>query len=34
MARDVIGRDDELAAIAAFLEQTESGPGALVLSGE
>jgi ATP/maltotriose-dependent transcriptional regulator MalT len=33
-AIDVIGRQEELAAIEAFLERTEAGPGALVLSGE
>ena len=34
MACDVIGREDDLAAIAAFLERVRSGPQALVLSGE
>ena len=33
-ARAVIGRDEELAAIEAFLADIEHGPGALVLSGE
>jgi DNA-binding CsgD family transcriptional regulator len=30
----VIGRDDELSEIAAFLDRLPDGPGALVLSGE
>jgi predicted ATPase len=34
MATEVIGREDELAAIEAFLDRVEEGPGALVLSGE
>jgi ATP/maltotriose-dependent transcriptional regulator MalT len=34
MALDVIGRDDELDAIQAFLADVEKGPSALVLSGE
>jgi ATP/maltotriose-dependent transcriptional regulator MalT len=33
-ARAVIGRDEELAAIEAFLGDVEQGPAALVLSGE
>jgi hypothetical protein len=33
-ARAVIGRDEELAAIEAFLADVEQGPTALVLSGE
>jgi DNA-binding CsgD family transcriptional regulator len=33
-ARGVIGRDEELAAIEAFLADVEKGPTALVLSGE
>jgi DNA-binding CsgD family transcriptional regulator len=33
-ARAVIGRDEELAAIEAFLGDVEQGPTALVLSGE
>jgi AAA ATPase domain len=32
--RAVIGRDKELAAVRAFLDQIEDGPCALVLSGE
>jgi hypothetical protein len=34
MAGDVIGREDELAAIEAFLAGAERGPAALVLEGE
>ena len=34
MAMDVIGRDEELASIEAFLGEVEQGPRALVLSGE
>ena len=34
MAGGLIGRDEELAAIAAFLDGVESGPRALVLCGE
>jgi DNA-binding CsgD family transcriptional regulator len=34
MATEVIGREEELAAIEAFLDGLDSGPGALVLSGE
>ena len=34
MAADVIGRDEELSSIAAFLARVEDGPTALVLSGE
>src|SRR6476646_1498579 len=30
----VIGRDEELGAVRAFLERLANGPGALVLSGE
>jgi hypothetical protein len=33
-ARAVIGRDEELTAIEAFLVDVEQGPTALVLSGE
>ena len=33
-ASDLIGRDEELAAVLAFLESTESLPGALLLEGE
>jgi hypothetical protein len=33
-ARAVIGRDEELAAVRAFLGRIEDGPCALVLSGE
>jgi ATP/maltotriose-dependent transcriptional regulator MalT len=33
-APEVIGRDQELAAIEAFLDRAADGPGALVLSGE
>jgi DNA-binding CsgD family transcriptional regulator len=31
---EIIGREEELASIQAFLERIEDGPGALVLSGE
>jgi len=34
MALDVIGRDEELGLIQAFLADVEQGPSALVLSGE
>jgi DNA-binding CsgD family transcriptional regulator len=34
MAADIIGRDEELGAIEAFLARVPEGPGALVLSGE
>jgi DNA-binding CsgD family transcriptional regulator len=34
MAKEVIGRDEELGAIEAFLAAAEQGPAALVLSGE
>jgi DNA-binding NarL/FixJ family response regulator len=34
MATEIIGREDELAAIEAFLSEVERGPAALVLSGE
>ena len=34
MATEVIGREEELASIGAFLDHLEEGPGALVLSGE
>ena len=34
MVSDVVGREHELAAVAAFLDRIESGPHALVLSGE
>jgi DNA-binding CsgD family transcriptional regulator len=34
MPAAVIGREDELGSIQAFLEQVRSGPAALVLSGE
>src|SRR4249919_415158 len=34
MALNVIGREEELGAIQAFLTEVEHGPGALVLSGE
>jgi hypothetical protein len=34
MSPTVVGRDDELAAIQAFLTEIEHGPRALVLSGE
>jgi AAA ATPase domain len=34
MAEAVIGRDEELAAIRAFLAEVEQAPAALVLSGE
>jgi ATP/maltotriose-dependent transcriptional regulator MalT len=34
MPAEVIGRDEELAAIGAFLAEVEQGPAALVLSGE
>src|SRR5919197_1171866 len=34
MPAAVIGRDDELGSIQAFLEQVRSGPAVLVLSGE
>lgn len=33
-APDFVGRDEELAAVVAFLEATESLPGALLLEGE
>ena len=33
-APDLVGRDEELAAVVAFLESTESLPGALLLQGE
>jgi DNA-binding CsgD family transcriptional regulator len=33
-APGLVGRDEELAAVAAFLESTESLPGALLLEGE
>jgi predicted ATPase len=33
-ATEIIGREDELAALRVFLEQVTGGPGALVLSGE
>ena len=34
MAADVIGRDEELSSIAAFLARVEDGPSGLVFSGE
>ena len=34
MATEVIGREDELGSIEAFLARVEEGPAALVLSGE
>ena len=34
MAAEVIGRDEELGAVEAFLAEVERGPAALVLSGE
>jgi DNA-binding CsgD family transcriptional regulator len=34
MARTLIGREGELGAIQAFLEQVQAGPAVLVLSGE
>jgi Cdc6-like AAA superfamily ATPase len=34
VAVELIGRDDELASIAGFLDSVEAGPAALVLSGE
>ncbi len=34
MATDVIGREDELASIESFFDRVETGPAALVLSGE
>jgi len=34
MVCDVVGRGHELAAVGAFLDRVESGPQALVLSGE
>jgi DNA-binding CsgD family transcriptional regulator len=34
MARGVIGREEELGSVRAFLEQVRAGPAALVLSGE
>ena len=34
VAVEVIGRDDELASIARFLDSVEAGPAALLLSGE
>ena len=34
MPAEVIGRDQELAAIEGFLAEVEQGPAALVLSGE
>src|SRR5262245_29351952 len=34
MAADVIGREEELGSIEAFLARSGDGPGALVLSGE
>jgi DNA-binding CsgD family transcriptional regulator len=34
MAMEVIGREEELASIEAFLDRLETGSGALVLSGE
>ena len=34
MVRDVVGREQELAAVGAFLDRVEGGPHALVLSGE
>jgi DNA-binding CsgD family transcriptional regulator len=33
-APDLVGRDEELASVLAFLESTESLPGALLLEGE
>jgi len=34
MTTEIVGRDDELASIRAFVERKESQPGALVLEGE
>src|ERR687887_1388930 len=34
MSREIIGRDRELAAIAAFVERVVRGPAALLLAGE
>src|SRR5262249_57380904 len=34
MAGGVIGRDEELAALSAFLDRTKDGPGILVAAGE
>ena len=34
MATEIIGRDEELASIGAFLDRVQEGPAALVLSGE
>ena len=34
MAKDIVGRTEELASIEAFLDRVQDGPGALVLSGE
>ena len=34
MPAEVIGRDEELGAVEAFLADVEQGPAALVLSGE
>src|SRR5215469_11722965 len=33
-AKNVVGRDGELAAVAAFLDAVSSGPGGLLLAGE
>src|SRR4051812_9825705 len=34
MASEIVGREAELAALKAFVEQAEEGPAALVLEGE
>ena len=34
MTPEIVGREDELASIRAFLDRTEGGPAALVLEGE
>ena len=34
MTETIIGREEELAAVEAFLDGVEQGPCALVLSGE
>jgi DNA-binding CsgD family transcriptional regulator/DNA polymerase III delta prime subunit len=34
MAREIVGREQEVAAVRAFVERTDSGPAALVLEGE
>src|SRR4249919_2620536 len=34
MTTEIIGREEELGTIEAFLERIQDGPGALVISGE